>query len=52
LVNVRLTEFVTATVAVHRGSVPPDGQLLPVLADTTEFAIVRSPVDGELIVTV
>ena len=41
----------TGTVPVHRGSVPPAGQLLPAVAEVTLSTITLSPVSGLFTVT-
>ena len=41
----------TVTLVAHRGSVPPDGQLLPAVAEVTVAARTLFPVSGLLTVT-
>ena len=41
----------TGTVVEHRGSVPPDGQLLPAAAEVTRAGQARFPVSGLATVT-
>ena len=41
----------TGTVVEHRGSLPPDGQLLPAAAEVTELARLWFPVSGLATVT-
>ncbi len=41
----------TVTVAAHRGSVPPAGQLLPAEAEVTVLARILLPVSGLFTVT-
>ncbi len=50
-VNVSVDAPTTVTVAVHRASVPPAGQLLPVVGEMTVLVRDWSPVSGLFTVT-
>ena len=46
-----ISSWATATVTEHRGSLLPDGQLLPGVVEVTVFARIMLPVSGLSTVT-